>query len=858
MRKFIIITLFLGWFLNVESKELKVGSFQEVLNDNSAKLFPRIDLNGDTCALVKVNASIDGLKFEGAIGEVTIEDGNYWVYLSPGARKITIKESDSETLNLLFKDISDISFVKSDITYSLYIIEEQEQMDIDRVFNPNSTLVLDTIYKLPNDINARKNEVLDANGKRCALMKVSIPIPDCQFEGNVGDVIHNINEYSVYVSTSFPYLIIKCPGLSPLEINLGEIESATSYSLKFSGYETSLIEITPQLREFMSKYDDVFLSDDTYIIAGKRGQFGVVDLYQNEVIPCLYDYIDIVRSLENQNDVRFIVSLNGKKGVLDSTGKIVVPFNYQDIQIVFNYQNRNRGMKWPHYFEVSQDEYKGVIDFNGNEIIPCTRPKESVVFYGEEDYIRINYPDGMEYYNKKGNLISKSRYMPDFVGEDIIKIEIPDLNKWKLLDWNKGNSISDILFDEVEHFKEGLAQVSIDGKWGFIDNKGNIMIDCNYSDSSEFGEGLAAVKQFGKWGYINKKGELIVPFQFDYAESFYKGYAFVKKNDKCGLIDTEGNFILDCEYQYEEMEVFEDYDSPFWRNTFIALNFIGEEPFNLIKNDEIVSIDISGNEFIPVITKNVKLPSKEFFILQNRVGKYGVIDSLNNLKIPFIYDYIGNNWNMYSPFFVVKKDDKIGLINLKGDVLVPIKYDKVDPSKFSNRLCIIEINGKKGVFDYKNGRELLPCLYSKIYFIDDFIALQEMDQFFSVLDSSGKIVSQNKYKDIEGNVVKNSKGKKGLLNHFGELVIPCIYDDIYIEKELVKVEMDGKEGFFNKNGEKITDIIFDSFDTLFYPFDPYYSKFYRNNYFVNGFAKVSKNGINGLINIKGDEIWFNN
>jgi translation initiation factor 6 (eIF-6) len=54
-------------------------------------------------------------------------------------------------------------------------------------------------------------------------------------------------------------------------------------------------------------------------------------------------------------------------------------------------------------------------------------------------------------------------------------------------------------------FREGLAGVEINGKYGFIDTKGNLVIPPVYDDAWHFSEGLARVEINGKWGYIDKR-----------------------------------------------------------------------------------------------------------------------------------------------------------------------------------------------------------------------------------------------------------------------------------------------------------------------------------------------------------------
>ena len=65
-----------------------------------------------------------------------------------------------------------------------------------------------------------------------------------------------------------------------------------------------------------------------------------------------------------------------------------------------------------------------------------------------------------------------------------------------------------------------------------------------------FSEGLAAVSKDNKWGYINTKGQEVIPTQIDAfcVGRFSEGLAFVaKEKDKevFSVIDAKGNIIFD-------------------------------------------------------------------------------------------------------------------------------------------------------------------------------------------------------------------------------------------------------------------------------------------------------------------------
>ncbi|MCF8308585.1 MAG: PEGA domain-containing protein [Bacteroidales bacterium] len=90
------LMLFLFVFFKVQSAmgaEFEVQSFEKDPNDLAARKYERTDINGNTCALVKVKTDIQGLNFEsgyGIVGDVMFKEGQYWVYLSPKEQRLSI------------------------------------------------------------------------------------------------------------------------------------------------------------------------------------------------------------------------------------------------------------------------------------------------------------------------------------------------------------------------------------------------------------------------------------------------------------------------------------------------------------------------------------------------------------------------------------------------------------------------------------------------------------------------------------------------------------------------------------------------------------------------------------------------
>jgi hypothetical protein len=69
-------------------------------------------------------------------------------------------------------------------------------------------------------------------------------------------------------------------------------------------------------------------------------------------------------------------------------------------------------------------------------------------------------------------------------------------------------------FERAMPFSEGVAAVSIGGRFGYIDERGEIVIEPRFDLAGEFAHGLAEILIGDKTGVINRKGEIVVAPMF--------------------------------------------------------------------------------------------------------------------------------------------------------------------------------------------------------------------------------------------------------------------------------------------------------------------------------------------------------
>ncbi len=95
----------------------------------------------------------------------------------------------------------------------------------------------------------------------------------------------------------------------------------------------------------------------------------------------------------------------------------------------------------------------------------------------------------------------------------------------------------------IDEFWNGLALISTNKGYGYINNKGEIVIEPCYLSAGRFYTDLARVKIDGNYGYINTKGELAIPAQYSSAPEKLDELAIVEKDGVTLVINFLGNVV---------------------------------------------------------------------------------------------------------------------------------------------------------------------------------------------------------------------------------------------------------------------------------------------------------------------------
>lgn len=161
----------------------------------------------------------------------------------------------------------------------------------------------------------------------------------------------------------------------------------------------------------------------------------------------------------------------------------------------------------------------------------------------------------------------------------------------------------------------------------------------------------------------------------------------------------------------------------------------------------------------------------------------------------------------------VFRDGKCGIIDLEGNIILPLQYDKINTYDFGVTEVFL---GKDCGLVGMDGKFLLDIpKANRVGSFYEGLATFDEDDKYGVIDSLGRVVVAPTYEYIEDfqngfAQVSDENEKSGYINRAGELVIPLIYDlTSDFDHGVAAVEMDDMSGVIDTNGDIVIPFKFD-------------------------------------------------
>lgn len=347
-----------------------------------------------------------------------------------------------------------------------------------------------------------------------------------------------------------------------------------------------------------------------------------------------------------------------------------------------------------------------------------------------------------------------------------------------------------LISDEDLNARTGMALVPfLDGSaMGFADSTGKVIIPAQYEDVSTFRNGLATVRLNGKYGLINKAGKEILAPEYnsisDYAcgvmwlgtdEGYYlinqdgkrvlpdtyeKAFAFtasqdrlpIEKDGKIAFFDPQGNQVTDFDY---------DRVGRFFEGVAPVLSLGGDDEGWGI-------IDMKGELIVPHIYRKL-FPFKHglgvaSLVDANMHERYGVINPAGEVVIPFIYGLISGTGS--EGYFVARKYGEIEvkqerltnkslIVGHDGQVRATLDYRLWD--EFSEGLVVAEKDEKFGFVD-TTGQLVIPFDFDWVCPFREGLAWAKGDKHYGFIDHTGTFVIPPKYVSNSEYVLMSKEG----------------------------------------------------------------------------------------------------
>lgn len=299
----------------------------------------------------------------------------------------------------------------------------------------------------------------------------------------------------------------------------------------------------------------------------------------------------------------------------------------------------------------------------------------------------------------------------------------------------QGKIVIEPQFDEAGYFNEGLAKVKIGEKSGFIDQDGKFIIELKIDPIfvEPFSEGLAKVSVKLKSGFIDKSGNTIIKPQFDNAESFSEGLAAVEvgatsefSRGKWGFIDKQGKFVI--KPQFDSANSFSE---------GLAQVTIGSKYGYIDKQGEFVIEPKFSIIMLNGLQMNGHADSFREGLARVRIrDKYGFIDKHGNITIEPKFEGAGA---FREGLAGIRYGGKSGFIDTKGKLVIKPEFDEA--IDFSEGLASVKIGSKWGFID-KQGKIVISPQFDYGYgsYFDEGVARVMVGEKYGFIDKMGKFV----------------------------------------------------------------------------------------------------------------------
>jgi hypothetical protein len=162
-------------------------------------------------------------------------------------------------------------------------------------------------------------------------------------------------------------------------------------------------------------------------------------------------------------------------------------------------------------------------------------------------------------------------------------------------------------------------------------------------------------------------------------------------------------------------------------------------------------------------------------------SKYGVINTKGQIIVPCIYDEMSTLTIDGVTYYVVNKGGREGIINAQNESVIPFEYDNVRKSYNANMHLEVSKNGKYGLMNFVSRKMVIPAIYDRIDVLSNNLVQVRKGNQYTLFSLTGEQVFSNWYTQMDiytdgDYALVELNGKKGVINMAEKKTIPLEYD----------------------------------------------------------------------------------
>lgn len=237
-----------------------------------------------------------------------------------------------------------------------------------------------------------------------------------------------------------------------------------------------------------------------------------------------------------------------------------------------------------------------------------------------------------------------------------------------------------------------------------------------------------------KWGALDSKGNMIIPAIYEYIE-ICGNQILATKDSKLTIFSFDGKMLLD-----NLDGVASSYYG--YASDCYSFDYTANGDRVLVKDGKYGIVNSKFEQVIPFSYAYIQQTTNGNFIASEDGTLYGMIDGKGNKILEFEYDFIAQ-FDYQNNRFVASKDGNQGVVNEKGETIIPFQYYSISTGSdwSSNMIYISDPDYRTNIID-TNGKSIISAECSYVYYYPGYeiFYCSTNDGQFQYYDRSGNLL----------------------------------------------------------------------------------------------------------------------